>query len=361
MALEDILKSAADKMASSGQDEAQIKQSVILPILQALDWDIFNAAEVRPEFPTGNGSRVDYALCDTHGSPWVFMEAKRPGRADESGETQVFDYANNKGVPFLILTDGSVWNFYLSMAQGERPDRRFYRAELRRGDKHAEYAKVFGKYLRKSVVISGAAKTEAEKSHASEKAKSTAKNSIPAVWRNLLSEPDDLLRELLAEAVEGDCGIKPAIDDVESFLQTQGSAVAQQPLSAGKASSAPVITNPPPTSAGKKIAGFVLDGQEYRENVANRVLAKVLIQFQQRDPGFLPRFAALTVGRTRRLVAPDRDNLYDQSDLVEFSVELADGWWLGTNLSVRDVRKNIMIACEVANVKFGSRLTLIER
>ena len=49
-------------------------------------------------------------------NPLVFIEAKRLGNVDYRAEGQLFGYAVNRGVPFLILTDGNVWDFYLSMA-----------------------------------------------------------------------------------------------------------------------------------------------------------------------------------------------------------------------------------------------------
>ena len=65
----------------------------------------------------------------------------------------------------------------------------------------------------------------------------------------------------------------------------------------------------------------------------------------------------------RRLVARNSNDLYYQKpDLVRAaSLDLGNGWWLGTNLSTADIQKKIKIACEVAGIKFGSQLTLIER
>ena len=57
---------------------------------------------------------VDYALLPEGGGPLVFIEAKGLGRVDIAGEEQLFRYAVNKGVPFLILTDGDLWDFSIS-------------------------------------------------------------------------------------------------------------------------------------------------------------------------------------------------------------------------------------------------------
>lgn len=123
MRMEELLKTAVQQLNSGLlTNEAQVKQAVVLPILRGLGWDDTNPAEFVPEFGLDEG-RVDYALCQTVGNPLVFIEAKRLGSADTKGEEQLFGYASNKGVPLLILTDGNVWDFYLSMAAGVPAER----------------------------------------------------------------------------------------------------------------------------------------------------------------------------------------------------------------------------------------------
>ena len=64
----------------------------------------------------------------------------------------------------------------------------------------------------------------------------------------------------------------------------------------------------------------------------------------------------------RRLVARNRDDLYTDPKLVrKASRNLGNGWWLATNNPTASKRKYIQTACEVAGVKFGSQLRLIER
>ena len=54
MSLEQILKVAVERIRSGSlENEAQVKQAIILPILRALDWDDTNPAEFKPEFSVG--------------------------------------------------------------------------------------------------------------------------------------------------------------------------------------------------------------------------------------------------------------------------------------------------------------------
>ena len=56
MSLEQILKVAVKRIRSGSlENEAQVKQAIILPILRDLDWDDTNPAEFKPEFSVGRG------------------------------------------------------------------------------------------------------------------------------------------------------------------------------------------------------------------------------------------------------------------------------------------------------------------
>lgn len=361
MALEQILKDATGRIRSGLlKNEAQVKQAVIIPILRALDWDDSDPKEFVPEFPVDNG-QVDYALCEKAGRPLVFVEAKRLDGADDKGEEQLFGYASNKGIPFLILTDGNVWNFYLSMAAGLPVERRFYRIELQREENTIEYIEFLESCLLKHQVLSGQAKKEAERRHEDKLGKEKARNVIPSVWRTLLEKPDDMLRDVLIEAVQSECGTMPDLDDVEKFLK--GFSSSHVPASLGELQP---LGSPRQTrnrqTPNKRIIGFTLHGKPVETGAGNRTLAEILKELQRRDSGFMARFASKTVGRTRRLVAENPNDLYQKSHLKDdHSLNLENGWWLGINLSKTSIRNNVKVACEVAGVSFGKQLTLIER
>ena len=372
MNLEQVLRNALDNIRS-GQltNEAQVKQAVILPILRALGWDDANPSEFVPEHAVGTESgrgSVDYALCRTLPSqlPLIFVETKKLGNVDVSGEGQLFRYAANQGVPFLVLTDGDVWNFYLAMAAGEPPERIVYRAELRREEKLSEYKGFFEKYLDKARVLSGKARQDAERDKESEANRLTAQNAISGSWQDLLSEPDDMLVDLLVEAVEKNCGIRPELEDVKSFLGDQRFiAVAPQVIVPKLVTAAVPVEGQsiarPNASKRSKIVGFVLDGNQRNCGSGVRTIEEILVEFHKRDHTFMERFAPMTVTSNRRLVALNPDDLYNNPGLKDEVRKLENGWWLARNISTKTIRENIRLACEVSGVKFGSQLTLIER
>ena len=216
MGVEQELRKAHNRLQSDGlANEAQVKQAVILPVLRALDWDDSDPPSFRPEYSVPSGA-VDYALFD-HGTPLVFIEAKRIGNLSTAGVEQVFKYANHQGVPFLVLTDGNRWDFYLSMAAGVPTERRFYRLELQSAKKISEYAEFLREHLARDRVVSGQAKISAEKRHEGNRERNKARRATRDVWNKLLREPDETLRDLLAEAVESECGRSLALMTLRHF------------------------------------------------------------------------------------------------------------------------------------------------
>jgi len=61
MDLIEFLENLRSKPQIHSFDEAVTKQTIILPILQILGWDIFDPEEICPEFSVEN-RRVDYCL-----------------------------------------------------------------------------------------------------------------------------------------------------------------------------------------------------------------------------------------------------------------------------------------------------------
>ena len=360
MDIEQTLKKVAERLRSGLLDnEEQVKTSSVLPILRALGWDPHDPEDVRAEYRAGGG-RVDYALMGRDDdSPLVFVEAKPKGGVDAGAEGQLFEYGADRGVTFLVLTDGDQWDLHLNTAEGRPQDRRFYRLELDLFDKLPEYAESLKHYLEKDRVRWGKARLAAEEMH-------TARRTIPAAFRGLLERSNDGLRDLLTEQVAGACGIRPESRDVEEYLDYLKEATGPDAPAASERRRADPPPAPPPAgaplTAGSRLVGFVLDGESVRTRSAVETLAELLKKFDETAPDFMDRFASRTAGRTRALVARNRDDLFPgQPDFAEKnSLDLGNGWWLGANLGVEAVKRRIEIACDVSGVQSGARLRLTE-
>ena len=195
--------------------EADISRSVILRILDVLNWNTSNRREVNPEYSV-KGGRVDFALL-TGNRPKVFIEVKRGGEPLVGHQEQLLGYAFRQGVKVAILTNGATWWFYLPLQEGNWEERRFATVEFDRQDKE-EIVQKLETLLGKENVISGKAVQNAEILYEQSQKKEELSATLPEAWNQLVGEPDDLLIELLVEKTEKLCGHKPDKNEVEQFL-----------------------------------------------------------------------------------------------------------------------------------------------
>ena len=225
-----LIDSISDIMAKLRQgrfpNEQSISQGIVLRLLQELGWDTWDTNLVWPEFQTGEG-RVDFALCYPASKPIIFIEVKQPGRASE-GVVQALQYAFHTGVPFVVLTDGKTWSFYLPAEQGSYEERRVYKLDLFEREP-SEVAATLESYLNRLRVESGESIEVARKEYRSRNRRTQACAAFPEAWRELTEKGDETLIELLSSSVESKAGVRPEEDDVMTFLNTLVSPSAPTP------------------------------------------------------------------------------------------------------------------------------------
>ncbi len=366
----DIEDIQAGIRAGQYANEAAVSQGIILRILDSLGWKIFDASHVIPEFPLGAG-RVDYALCCPPKRPVILVESKDVGRAAGS-EKQLFEYAFHQGIPMAILTDGQEWSFFLPSGQGTYHERCVYKLDLV-ARPVAESAKVFQRYLAFAEVKAGRAIENAKNDYQTVARNRDIQDALPAAWAQLLQEQDELLVDLIADRAETICGFKPEPELVAQFIkrvsQTPITTIQPPPTLATTRQRRKQDPQPPASEAllpndtdGTEFSGFAFSGQRYTERSAIDTLMRVFEVLSSRDQTFLERYAALPKhGRKRRYLSRDKYGLYpNRRDLCdEHSVNKFGGWWIGTNYNRSTIRHAIEIACQVANLRFGTDLKLI--
>ncbi|MFY9226181.1 MAG: type I restriction endonuclease [Blastocatellia bacterium] len=118
------LKEASNKILSrlsavSGRGEEATKQALVLPMLESLGYDIWNPAEVCPEYEAdfsakkaGQKEKVDYGIL-LNNMPRIYIEVKAY-KIDLSGhQGQLARYFNStQTVSLGILTNGIEYRFY---------------------------------------------------------------------------------------------------------------------------------------------------------------------------------------------------------------------------------------------------------
>ena len=148
----------------------------------------------------------------------VLIEVKRTGTDLGEHQEQLLRYAFDEGVQLAVLTDGLVWWLYLPMVGGSWEQRRFSRTNLC-AQRPADTASTLHRFLNRGAVISGGAWEEAKREFESQERDRLVRGALQKAWRQVLSDTQGLLPDLLAEAVKEISGHAPDRDTIAEFLQ----------------------------------------------------------------------------------------------------------------------------------------------
>lgn len=111
------LSQTIQQIKESVLTEEATKQAFILPLLNALGYNVFNPLEVCPEYdadaPGVKGEKVDYAIL-LDGKPAILIECKRCTEILDNPRhnSQLFRYFNATAAKFGVLTNGILYRFY---------------------------------------------------------------------------------------------------------------------------------------------------------------------------------------------------------------------------------------------------------
>lgn len=99
------------------KNEETTKQSLIIPFIKFLGYDIFNPLEVKPEYTADfgkkKGEKVDYAIFNSNGEALIFIEAKSISENLEKHGSQLARYFNSTPeLKFAILTNGVEYHLF---------------------------------------------------------------------------------------------------------------------------------------------------------------------------------------------------------------------------------------------------------
>lgn len=128
MDFKDQIKQLGDrvaKMLPQIQTEEATKTSLTLPFIQILGYDIFNPAEVNPEFVADlgikKGEKVDYAIMK-NGEPILLIECKHYQEKLDPHNSQLFRYFHTTKAKFGLLTNGLHYRFYTDLVEANKMD-----------------------------------------------------------------------------------------------------------------------------------------------------------------------------------------------------------------------------------------------
>jgi predicted type IV restriction endonuclease len=345
-------------------NEAAVSSGVVLSLLDALGWPVFDPSTVAPEYSVG-GRRVDFALLH-RGKPVVFVEVKQPGHG-VGADRQLFEYAFHEGVPLAVLTDGSTWHFYVPAMQGSYDERRAYLLDLLERDPE-ESAERLTRYLERSAVTSGAALTRAQEDYERAKQRRESRAALPAAWAALVEAADARLLDLLMGEVESRSGFRPEPEDALGFLTGLKAPSETQPRRIPRATRARLptpnvaelrIDTQPAAASG---IGYYLEGEFVPARNGRDALVRAFQALSDRDPGFLDRFISRPKhGNTRRYLARRPEDLFPKDPgfaSPSTTAEVKPGYWLMVHASHQMLENIAKLACEDAGIRYGRDLRL---
>lgn len=213
-----FVESLKTNLRLSSYSEEATKQSIILPFLNMLGWNVFNIDEVMPELTVEN-CRVDYALRIKNTNE-VFIEVKKTSEDLDKiqYQEQLLNYSFRHGVELAVLTNGTTWWFFLPKEKGDWKSRKFYSIDIIQQDAKDAVQK-FIELLSKTNVESGKALQTARTIYKGKQRHKVLEETLPDAWNKIIGEPDALLLELISETTEKLCGLKPEIEDVDRFVK----------------------------------------------------------------------------------------------------------------------------------------------
>jgi predicted type IV restriction endonuclease len=196
-------------------DEATTKQTIILRILNQLGWKIFDAEEVKPEHSVSN-KRVDYSLRINHLNK-VFLEVKKVKEDLECHQKQLLDYSFQEGVRLAVLTNGVTWWFYLPLSEGNWEQRKYFAIDISQQDPD-DIAKRFIEFLSKNSIETETAVRVAENLLKGRVKDNEIRKNLPKAWEKIISEPDELLIEIINDTLEKISGHRADREQIILFI-----------------------------------------------------------------------------------------------------------------------------------------------
>ncbi len=194
--------------------QAAINHGIILRLLSAAGWNVFNLSEVEPDYRTGR-NKVDFALKSPPAgrsrgasTPKVLIDVRSlsDNLESERYQRQLTSHCVREGASLAALTNGPTWILLFCSDDGQE-ERRFCDIDLIGNPDRAK--EDINRYLSKDRVSSGQAARSAERVLLDRSRDETARSAVLNAWRQVVEGFDEGLIELVATAAEQKLGARP--------------------------------------------------------------------------------------------------------------------------------------------------------
>ena len=277
-----------DMPSLEARSKEAIAQAVVLRMLAAAGWDVFDLSQVMPGYITGNRS-IDFALMSPPPgrprgavSPSVFIDVRTPAENIESPqlERQLLAHCAREEVSLAVLTNGLRWMLFLWSPGDGRMERRFCEIDLR-GDPEASAADI-NRYLTRDRVSNGQAARSAERALRDSNREVADRRAVIQGWRQVVVGLDEGLIELITTAAEQRTGHRPDNRLVRRVLAGNRAALLAPGTgdAAGSGPGAGLRSSP---------ASFTLDSETRNITSWSGLLVEVCLMMRDRHPGDFER------------------------------------------------------------------------
>ncbi len=195
-------------------NEANTKSTIIVPILQELQWNVRSPFEVTREYTLGTG-KVDYALKFIDEIK-VLIEVKKMGENLDNAENQIKKYAIDKKIYLFILSDGLRWQFYTWLKEGIEIFK-FHDIDIKIQEPQF-VANELVNILSKENIFSNKSYDYIRNIIKKDPYKFALYEEIINIWHKMLDEPHPSLCNLIIELVKELFGRSAEIQDVKKVL-----------------------------------------------------------------------------------------------------------------------------------------------
>lgn len=373
MPLGDTLQTIRTRLQSRAiANKAEVRQGVVLALLNELRWPVFDTGVVRPCYGI-NGDTVDFGLIGTRGNVLAIVIVDAPSQLEIDAVDPSL-YLSGADEPLVVHTNGVVWRFMLSLPPlGIEFDK-----ALTVAISASSATQRFESLLRRENLEAGHAQAELARLLAQ---KPTEEAALMDTWLSLLSGEGRVLPNLIADGVESRTGMRPSAEEVAKFFRRREQPEKQEALR-GEETIVPAPTNsdsravwdftaerretnqvqadpPLPPTSGPSGCWFRIGETRIAVPNGKAVVLGILRQLEQRAPGFLAQCAAHPentgssrryIGRTPSSLFPERQDL--AADPGKYA-EIAPGWLLMTNFSTDVKIRIIALAAAVSGLTVG--------
>ena len=205
-------------------EASSVKLGVVLRLLNAAGWEVFDVFQVVPDYPTGNG-KVDFALmappsrgAGGPAAPQVLVIVKPFGEDldERRHERRVMGQCSRVGAPLAVITNGRRWLLLFQATDYQGASHRF--SEVNLAEDAVAAAAELNRYIARDRVASGQAARSAERTLLDRVRDTVTRQAVLDGWRQVVLGLQDGLLDLVATAAEQRIGYRPEIRQVRRVL-----------------------------------------------------------------------------------------------------------------------------------------------